>query len=83
MAHPSLDKMMRHLRSLATGQIATDAELLRAFSASDDQAAFSTLVRRHGPLVLSVCRRILGNLDDAEDAFQATFIVLEIGRAHV
>jgi RNA polymerase sigma factor (sigma-70 family) len=79
MAHPSLDKVMRHVRNLAAGQNAsdqTDGELLRAFSAGDDQAAFAALAKRHGPLVLAVCRRVLGQLQDAEDAFQATFVVL-------
>src|ERR1700682_570656 len=79
MAKSSLDPLMRHVRKLAAahhGKDQTDADLLRAFSARGDQDAFDALVRRHGPLVLAVCRRVLHQLQDAEDAFQATFIVL-------
>lgn len=58
------------------GPSTSDGELLLRFVEQQDQSAFETLVRRHGPMVLRVCQRILPRREDAEDAFQATFIVL-------
>lgn len=63
------------LRRIAQEDI-PDAELLRAFLVDRDERAFTTIVRRHGPMVLGVCQRVLRDPHDAEDACQATFLVL-------
>src|SRR5262245_48278320 len=54
----------------------SDAQLLQDYRHANDQSAFTTLVKRHGPMVLGVCRRLLHDPHDAEDAFQAVFLVL-------
>jgi RNA polymerase sigma factor (sigma-70 family) len=69
--------LLSHLRDLAAPPGAVgDAQLLERFAARGDEAAFSQLVRRHGTMVLGVCRRLLRYEVDVEDAFQATFLVL-------
>jgi RNA polymerase sigma factor (sigma-70 family) len=55
---------------------ASDQDLIKRFLASREEAAFEALVRRHGPMVLAVCQRVLHEPHDVEDAFQATFLVL-------
>ncbi|HEV3258521.1 MAG TPA: RNA polymerase sigma factor, partial [Gemmataceae bacterium] len=79
MSSQSLQPVVRHLRKLAgvpPGDEPSDRELLDRFTGCHDQAAFAALVRRHGPTVLGVCRRVLRQGSDVEDAFQATFLVL-------
>src|SRR5262245_24620800 len=72
-----LSIMLRRLcRSLATPRELPDRQLLERFALFRDETAFDLLVRRHGPLVLGVCRRVLGDDHHAEDAFQATFLLL-------
>src|SRR5262245_29042744 len=86
MAENTLRTVCRHLYRLAGAPGAAelpDEQLLRRFTADRDEAAFAALVRRHGSMVLGVCRRLLGNAADAEDAFQATFLVLATRAASI
>jgi RNA polymerase sigma factor (sigma-70 family) len=78
MANGNSELIVRGLRTLCarTDEELTDGQLLRRFADEQNEEAFAALVRRHGPLVLGVSRRVLGNVQDAEDVFQATFLVL-------
>lgn len=74
-----LDQFIQRIRGLAGAESAgqfSDRQLLERFSADRDEAAFVALVQRHGAMVLNVCRRVLRNDSDSEDACQATFLVL-------
>ena len=80
MAHCLSDASVRQIHTLfrvgAAGGM-TDRELLEQFLAGDEsEATFAVLVDRHGPMVRSLCRSLLGDLHEADDAFQATFLVL-------
>jgi RNA polymerase sigma-70 factor (ECF subfamily) len=78
VATRQINEVIQHLCRTVLGpdQRMTDAQLLEAFIARNDADAFQALVRRHGRMVFSVCRRLLHNHHDAEDAFQAVFLVL-------
>ena len=78
MAARMWQPVLEQIRSLAArpDTPVSDAALLSCFVARHEEAAFETLLRRHGPMVLRVARRVLNNVSDAEDVFQATFLLL-------
>jgi RNA polymerase sigma factor (sigma-70 family) len=79
MATSQVSEVIQHLRRtvlLRDGAGLTDGQLLDDYISRRDEAALAALVRRHGPMVWGVCRCVLADYHDAEDAFQATFLVL-------
>jgi RNA polymerase sigma factor (sigma-70 family) len=79
MAQGQIGSLLRHIRRIigaAAPADTTDGRLLEQFCRQGDEPAFAALVRRHGPLVMGVCRRLLHDPHDAEDAFQAVFLIL-------
>ena len=79
MPNEQSETPLRDIRRLfSEGTVAglADAAAAGRFVDSRDEAAFATLVAAHGPMVMAVCRRVLSNANDVEDAFQATFLVL-------
>src|SRR5262245_7893730 len=79
MATSQMNGVIEHLRRamlLRDGAGRTDGQLLEDYISRRDATALAVLVQCHGPMVWGVCRRVLTNYHDAEDAFQATFLVL-------
>jgi len=79
MVRSGIGFVLQELCTLAAAQATqgcTDRQLLERYVSGGDEEAFTALVRRHGPMVIGVCRRFLREIHDAEDAFQATFLVL-------
>src|SRR5262245_44303355 len=77
MNHSQAELILRQLRKLSfPPEQVSDCELLARFARQRDEVAFTSLVRRHGPMVFQVCRRLLHNWHDAEDVCQAVFLVL-------
>src|SRR5262245_4123418 len=80
MSQRSLGRVLQYLRRTAgapaAGAEPSDAALLERFATHRDEAAFASLLYRHGPMVWNVCHRMLAHANDADDAFQAVFLVL-------
>src|SRR5215468_11224498 len=79
MSSAHVGAVLSYIRKLAADRNdleLPDHQLLECFATHRDEAAFAALLRRHGPMVLGVCQSVLHNLHDAEDAFQAAFLLL-------
>src|SRR5262245_64095636 len=79
MAKTAYSAILQFIRRISVDprmRVSPDRELLQRFLGEQNEAAFEAILRRHGPMVLDVCRGVLANEADAEDAFQATFLTL-------
>jgi RNA polymerase sigma-70 factor (ECF subfamily) len=79
MSIGTLGRVVQQIRSVVSRPVAadsTDHQLLNRFLDFREEDAFAALVRRHGSMVMGVCLRLLNHRQDAEDAFQATFLML-------
>jgi RNA polymerase sigma factor (sigma-70 family) len=78
MTSANSQRLLQHIRRLAGDRetVTPDSELLRRYLALRDESAFAALMRRHGPMVFAVCQSVLRQHADAEDAFQAAFLIL-------
>src|SRR5438045_3004256 len=86
MASTQLAGVLRHILQIVGPSHApelSDAQLLQCFLADRDETAFRLLMKRHGRMVLSVCQYVLRQRQDAEDAFQATFLILARNAASI
>src|SRR5437764_11703085 len=79
MPQSTLGEVLRFIHRICAAQGTcdlTDRELLERYAANQDESAFAFLVKRHGPMVFGISRRVLGDTHEAEDILQATFLVL-------
>src|SRR5260370_22283604 len=79
MENGQLRSVLWHIRriiGLSSASGLSDGQLLERFATRHEEAAFEALMKRHGAMVLGVCQRVLHHAQDAEDAFQATFLLL-------
>src|SRR5229473_1512167 len=79
MTNAPLGVVLRHIHTQVDAEsfaAESDGQLLERFTSRRDESAFASLMRRHGPMVFGVCRRVLPRVHDSEDVFQATFLLL-------
>src|SRR5262245_7437577 len=83
MTRSPLGRLVSHLYRTVSSDQSPDADLLGRLVTHHDEAAFTALIQRHCAMVMAACRRVLGDGPDADDAFQATFLVLWRGAGRI